>query len=50
MTQETWFLYSVAIGITGFMLGMWIWVKISDARGKHATPSAARKVATGDNR
>lgn len=50
MTEQIWFLYSVAIGIAGFIVGMWILVRISDAREKRTAPSGARKGATTNSR
>ncbi len=41
MTEQIWFLYSVAIGIAGFIVSMWIFVRISDAREKRAASSDA---------
>ncbi|HLB13323.1 MAG TPA: hypothetical protein VJM14_00175 [Burkholderiales bacterium] len=41
MPEQIWLLCSVAIGITGFIVGMWIFVRISDAREKRAASSDA---------
>jgi len=48
MTQEVWLLYTVAAGVAALMLGMWIWVKISDARAKRPERARGAGVTTGD--
>ena len=50
MTQEVWLLYTVAAGVAALMLGMWIWVKVSDARARRPERPGGAGVTTGDTR
>lgn len=50
MTQAVWLLYAVAAGVAALMLGMWIWVKASDARAKRLERPRGAGVTTGDTR